>query len=111
MGSLTKDDTVVVSTAAGATGLIVLQILKHRGIKAIGLTSPNKLQYVEKLCAKAVDYKNRQALTEVLKTTKFKYYFDNVGEWLLDEVIRFIQPHGVISLCGATSNYLNVHES
>lgn len=47
MGDMTKDDTVVVSTAAGATGLLVLHVLKHRGIKAIGLTSENKLKYVE----------------------------------------------------------------
>ena len=108
MGNLTKEDTVVVSTAAGATGLLVLQILRHRGINAVGLTSSNKLQYVRDLCGKAVDYKDHKALVAALKTTKFKYYFDNVGEWLLDEIIRFIQPKGVISLCGATSNYLNV---
>lgn len=60
------------------------------------------------MCYKAVDYKNPKQLQAALKDAKFKYYFDNVGDWLLDEVIRYIQPNGVISLCGATSNYLNV---
>ena len=45
-----------------------------------------------------------------MKQHKFKYYFDNVGEWLLDLVLLYIQPYGVISLCGATANYRNYKE-
>ena len=46
-------------------------------------------------------------MIKTLKTHKFKYYFDNVGEWLLDLILLYIQPFGTISLCGATSNYRN----
>lgn len=54
-----------------------------------------------------VNYKNQAELVKALKAHKFKYYFDNVGEWLLDLIMLYIQPDGVISLCGATSNYRN----
>lgn len=109
MEGLKEGDTVVVSTAAGATGLLALQLLKYRKVKAIGLTSEIKREYIEKYCVKTVNYKEKEALEAVLKENKFKYYFDNVGEWLLDLAIKYIQPHGVLALCGATSNYLNVN--
>jgi len=32
-------------------------------------------------------------------------YFDNVGDEMLDNVIKAMNYHGRISLCGATSNY------
>jgi NADPH-dependent curcumin reductase CurA len=108
MTGIKAGDTVVVSTAAGATGLLVLQLLKYRGINAIGLTSEIKKTVIEKHCTKAVDYKDQEVLEACLKQNKFKYYFDNVGEWLLDLAIKYIQPYGVLSLCGATSNYLHV---
>jgi NADPH-dependent curcumin reductase CurA len=50
MDGLSAGDTVVVSTAAGATGLLVLQILKQKGVKVIGLSSDNKLQYIDRWC-------------------------------------------------------------
>ena len=30
-------------------------------------------------------------------------YFDNVGGWMLDEVIVDMKPHGVVGLCGRMS--------
>ena len=103
-------EMVVVSTAAGATGLLACQILRYRGVKVIGLTSQKKVGTIEKYCDVVVDYKDQKKLNEVLKTYNFKYYFDNVGEWLLDLIIKYIQPNGVISLCGATANYRSFKE-
>lgn len=58
MTGLKTGDTVVVSTAAGATGLIVLQLLQSRRVNVIGLTSKNKMEFIEKYCTKVVDYKD-----------------------------------------------------
>ena len=53
------------------------------------------------------NYKNKQELASILKKNKFKYYFDNVGEDLLDFIMLFISNHGRIALCGAIGNYKN----
>lgn len=41
-------ENVVVSTASGATGLLLCQLLKKKGIKVIGLTSNHKMKIVSK---------------------------------------------------------------
>lgn len=38
-----EGDTIVVSTASGATGLLLCQLLKHKKFKVIGLTSVHKI--------------------------------------------------------------------
>ena len=54
-----------------------------------------------------VDYRNKEKLREVLKNNPFEYYFDNVGEEILDLILKYIKPFGKIALCGAISNYNN----
>ena len=39
----TMKETILVSTAAGATGHLLCQLLKKKGHKVIGLSSPHKL--------------------------------------------------------------------
>jgi NADPH-dependent curcumin reductase CurA len=41
---------------------------------------------------------------------KFKYYFDNVGEDLLDLILQHIEMNGKIAMCGAIANYSNYTE-
>lgn len=55
-----KGETVVVSTAAGATGLIVCQLLQYRGVKVIGLTSPSKINVIKKYCDIIVNYQDKK---------------------------------------------------
>jgi NADPH-dependent curcumin reductase CurA len=43
----------------------------------------------------------------VLKNNKFSCYFDNVGENLLDSILKHIEIGGRIALCGAIANYNN----
>ena len=55
------------------------------------------------------DYRNTERLKKVLKDNPFEYYFDNVGEEILDLILKYIKPFGRIALCGAISNYNNYH--
>lgn len=53
------------------------------------------------------NYKDKKQLVKVLKENKFSYYFDNVGEELLDLILLHIKTNGRIALCGAIANYSN----
>lgn len=75
--------------------------------KVIGLTSTNKLDIVKRYADIVVDYKDNDKLIEVLKNNKFSSYFDNVGERLLDTVLKYMSIGGKVALCGAIANYDN----
>lgn len=45
-----EGERVVVSTASGATGLLLCQLLKKKRVKVIGLTSINKIKAVAPYC-------------------------------------------------------------
>ena len=59
IGNLKEGETVVVSTAAGAVGEIVVQLAKNAGCRVIGLTgSDSKCDYVRSIGADvAINYK------------------------------------------------------
>jgi NADPH-dependent curcumin reductase CurA len=54
---------VVVSTASGATGLLLCQLLKMKKCKVIGLTSAHKFETILKYVDVAVDYKDNEKLS------------------------------------------------
>lgn len=56
--SPSKGETVIVSTAAGATGLIMCLLLRERGCRVIGLTSEHKVPFLTTYVDKAVNYQN-----------------------------------------------------
>ena len=74
-----EGDTVVVSTAAGATGLLLCHLLKKRKANIVAITSPSKFPYLTEYTDKIIDYQDRNKLREYLKKIKFGKYFDNVG--------------------------------
>lgn len=94
-------ETVVVSTAAGATGLLLCHLLKRKGAKILALCSSSKKKYLEAFTDEIVDYRDRGILEGKLKSTRYSKYFDNVGESMLDLVLETIQPEGIIAMCGA----------
>ncbi|KAL4496155.1 hypothetical protein ABPG72_012892 [Tetrahymena utriculariae] len=99
--------TILVSTAAGATGLLVCQLAKQKGCKVIGITgSQRKCDFLKNVIQidEAINYKT-QNLSEVLKNSQIDMYFDNVGEETLDLAIRQMNQNGRIALCGAMGNY------
>jgi hypothetical protein len=111
IGDPKAGETVVVSGAAGAVGMVAGQVAKIRGCRVVGVagsdakvawlvdslgfdaafnyrTSPDLGSRVEALCPGGVDV-----------------YFDNVGGEITDAVMRAINPGARIAVCGQISQY------
>ena len=110
VGQAKAGDTVVVSGAAGATGMMVGQIAKIKGCRAVGIAGgPEKCAYLTKDLGfdAAIDYKNEdvgQALRQHCPKG-VNVYFDNVGGDILDAALANLARFGRVVLCGAISQY------
>ncbi len=110
VGQAKAGDTVVVSGAAGAVGMVVGQIAKIKGCRVVGIAGgPEKCAYVVKELGfdACVDYK-----TEDVKKALHQHcpqgvnvYFDNVGGEILDAVLLFLARGARVVICGAISQY------
>jgi NADPH:quinone reductase len=104
-------ETVVVSGAAGAVGIIVGQIAKIQGCRVIGIAGSDektKLLKEEYGFDNTINYKstsNLKAAIQRLCPEGVDVYFDNVGGLISDAVIRNINFHARIPLCGQISLY------
>jgi NADPH-dependent curcumin reductase len=103
-------DTVVVSSAAGATGSAAGQIAKIQGAKSvIGIAGgKEKCRWLtrEAHFDAAIDYKSEDVgrrLAE-LAPNGINIYFDNVGGQILNQCLAQIAFHGRIVLCGGISS-------
>jgi len=112
----TKDDIVVVSGAAGATGMMAVQIAKNiLGCKkVIGMAGTDeKCKWVESIGADlCLNYKSdsfKQDLEKALPGPDgfANVYFDNVGGEITDLMLTRMQKFGRVACCGAISNYNN----
>lgn len=110
LGELKEHDTVFVSGAAGAVGLVVGQIAKIKGATVIG--SAGSDDKVELLKTRfnfdhAFNYKKASTYKEVSKAAPsgINVYFDNVGGQTLDEVLPLMKVHSRIVACGMISGY------
>jgi len=112
----TKDDIVVVSGAAGATGMMAVQIAKNiLGCKkVIGMAGTDeKCKWVESLGADlCLNYKSDSFKKDLEKALPgpdgfANVYFDNVGGDILDLMLTRMAKFGRVSCCGAISNYNN----
>jgi NADPH-dependent curcumin reductase CurA len=105
-------ETVVVSAAAGATGMIVGQIAKIKGCRAVGIAGgAEKCDFIVKDLGfdAAIDYKKddvRKALQQHCPRG-IDIYFDNVGGEILDAALAQLARGARIALCGAISQYNN----
>ncbi|KAI8942063.1 hypothetical protein NX059_000161 [Plenodomus lindquistii] len=113
-----RDDVLVVSGAAGATGSMVVQIAKHivgcKRIVGIAGGQAKCKWVVESLGADAcVDYKAESFERDLRAATEggVDVYFDNVGGEILDRMLTLIKPHGRIAACGAVSTYNSLGET
>jgi len=104
-------ETIVVSGAAGAVGIVVGQIAKIQGCHVIGIAgSDEKIKLLKEKFGfdGAVNYKTtpdvKKAITE-LCPNGVDIYFDNVGGKISDAVISNINHHARIALCGQISLY------
>ncbi|KAL8826972.1 MAG: hypothetical protein Q9170_007199 [Blastenia crenularia] len=106
-----KDDAVVVSGAAGATGSMVVQIAKNMlGCKkVVGIAGgADKCRWVESIGADTcLDYKAPDFKEKLIEATDgyVEVYFDNVGGEILDLMLTRMKRHGRIAACGAVAEY------
>lgn len=110
VGQAKAGDTVVVSGAAGAVGMVVGQIAKIKGCRVVGIAGgPEKCAYVVKELGfdACIDYKAedvKKALHEHCPKG-VNVYFDNVGGEILDAVLIFLARGARVVICGAISQY------
>lgn len=114
IGKPKAGETVVISGAAGAVGVVVGQIAKIMGCKVVGITGSEKKTKLLKDAFgfdEAINYKttdNLKATISHLCQRGVDIYFDNVGGEISDAVIRNINFHSRIPLCGQISLYNSV---
>lgn len=102
----------VVSGAAGATGSVAAQLAKLTGATVIGIAGgQTKARYLldSLRLDGSIDYKDTEKSVaerlDELAPNGIDFYFDTVGGDLLDEILKRINRHGRIVVCGASSQY------
>ncbi len=111
IGQPRAGDTVVVSGAAGATGMVAGQIAKIKGAKrVIGLAgSPDKCEFLRKELGfdVAINYKDSDWRKQLKAATPdyIDVYFDNVGGDILDACLARAARNARFAICGAISQY------
>ncbi len=104
-------ETVVVSGAAGAVGSITGQIARILGCRVIGIAGADaKIAWLtgELGFDAAFNYKTNTDYDAALKQLcpgGIDVYFDNVGGPITDAVLRRINVHARIAICGQISLY------
>jgi NADPH-dependent curcumin reductase CurA len=111
IGKPKEGETVVVSGAAGAVGMVVCQIAKLKGCRVVGIAgSDEKNKYLEEQLGvdATINYQTAGDLRNTIKEAcpnGVDIYFDNVGGEISDAVITLINKHARIPICGLISQY------
>jgi len=111
VGTPKAGETVVVSGAAGATGMMVGQIAKIKGCKVIGIAGgADKCAFLKEVgYDHVIDYKATSNMKEeIQKATEGKgvdVYFDNVGGDISTAVHQNLNKFARIALCGQIAHY------
>jgi NADPH:quinone reductase len=106
-----RGETVVVSGAAGAVGMVAGQIAKIKRCRVVGVAgSDAKISWLldELGFDAAFNYKTAAdcyVKLEELCPAGIDVYFDNVGGAITDAVLRLINARARISVCGQVSQY------
>ena len=109
IGEIKKNQTVLVSSAAGSVGSTVCQIAKLLGCKVIASTgSDEKVEWLKNELGvdHAFNYKKIENLVLYFKEIApegFDLYFDNVGGKFLESAIFRMKNFGNIVICGRIS--------
>ncbi len=110
VGDPKPGETVVVSAAAGSVGILVGQIAKAKGARAVGIAGgADKCQWLTSDLGfdAAVDYKAGNLFKDLKAACPdgIDVYFDNVGGPVLETVLFQMNLRGRIVCCGAVSQY------
>ena len=104
-------ETVVVSGAAGAVGLVAGQIAKIMGCRVVGITgSDEKVKLLVNTYGfdEAINYKTTTYMSNAIGTVctdGVDVFFDNVGGDISDAVINNLNFNARIAICGQISLY------
>ena len=111
VGKPQEGETVFVSGAAGAVGMVVCQIAKIKGCRVVGSAgSAAKVQWLWDVAGvdEALNYKEAASLIEELGRLcpdGIDVYFENVGGAHLEAALEHMNPFGRLALCGMISQY------
>lgn len=111
IGHPKEGETVVVSGAAGAVGIVVCQIAKLKGCRVVGIAgSDEKNKYLSRELGvdETINYKTTENMFAALKEAcpnGVDVYFDNVGGDVTDAVMPLINDFARIVVCGQISMY------
>ena len=111
VGQPKEGETVVVSGAAGAVGIVVCQIAKLKGCRVVGIAgSDEKNEYLRRELGvdAAINYKTTENMFAALKEAcpnGIDIYFDNVGGEVTDALMPLINDFARIVVCGQISMY------
>ena len=102
-------ETVLVSAAAGATGLLACQIARNLGANVYAIAggaAKCRLLEAEYGVAAAFDYR-ASGLRDALATIEggIDVYFDNVGGPILEDVLANMALYGRVAVCGLIAEY------
>jgi NADPH:quinone reductase len=111
IGKPKAGETVVVSGAAGAVGIAAGQIAKIQGCHVVGIAGTEektKMLTEEFGFDEAINYKTAADMNKAVAAAcpqGVDVYFDNVGGEISDAVIKNINFHARIPLCGQIALY------
>jgi NADPH:quinone reductase len=117
IGKPRAGETVVISGAAGAVGIVAGQIAKLQGANVTGIAGTDekcKLLTEQFGFDAAVNYKISRALRKDIAAAcpnGIDVYFDNVGGEVTDAVVANLNNHSRFVLCGQISQYNNTRIS
>jgi NADPH:quinone reductase len=117
IGKPKKDETIVISCAAGAVGIVAGQIAKLLGAYVVGIAGSDEkcdLLLDQFGFDKTINYKTSKVLRKDIAAAcpnGVDVYFDNVGGEITDAVIANLNNHSRFVLCGQISQYNNTRIS
>jgi NADPH-dependent curcumin reductase CurA len=108
VGRAQPGEMVLVSAAAGSTGLLAMQIARNLGCRTTGIVGgADKGRYlIEAIGADAaIDRRAGDVPARLEALGGIDVYFDNVGGPLLDDILPAMNHYGRIALCGLIASY------
>src|ERR1019366_1747583 len=111
IGKPKSGETIVVSGAAGAVGMVVGQIGKIFGCRVVGIVGSDEKVELLKTKFKFDDAINYKTTPNIYKSIAkscpdgIDIYFDNVGGEISDAVLSLINKFARVIICGAIANY------
>jgi len=111
IGNPAPGETVVISGAAGAVGIVAGQIAMIKGCRVIGITgSDKKAEYLVKELGfnSVINYKTTPDIKKQIKSIcpdGVDIYFDNVGGEISDAIMPLLNYKARVVVCGQISQY------